>query len=79
MADRRIWSLSEKRLMCSEVRGGASAASVARKHGANANRLYAWLKDDRFNGDLGGDGFLRVAIEGDGAGAMSYARKLVTS
>ena len=46
---RRSWSDEEKRLIVAEARGdGAAVAEVARRHGANANMIFKWLRDPRF-------------------------------
>lgn len=42
---RRFRSLADKLNMIAEVReAGASVAAVARKHGVNANLLFAWMR-----------------------------------
>jgi transposase len=42
---RRVWSLEEKRRIVEEaVRPGASVAEVARRHGLNANLVFAWRR-----------------------------------
>jgi transposase len=42
---RRTWSLEEKRRIVEEaIRPGASIAEVARRHGLNANLVFAWRR-----------------------------------
>ena len=43
------WSAEEKRSICRETRTpGVSVAQVARRHALNANLIFKWLKDRRF-------------------------------
>ncbi len=60
---RRSWTLEQKRLVVAECGAeGASIAGVARRHGLNANQLYAW----------------RRRLDGEGAGVRHGAILPVT-
>jgi len=60
---RRSWSDEEKRLIVAEARAdGAAVAKVARRHGANANMIFKWLRDPRFAEDSEAVEFLPVEI-----------------
>ena len=49
---RRIWSDAEKRTICGQTRvPGVSVSQVARRYDANANLVFAWLRDPRFRPD----------------------------
>jgi len=49
---RRIWSDAEKRMICGQTRvPGVSVSQVARRYDANANLVFAWLRDPRFSPD----------------------------
>ncbi len=46
---RRPWSAEEKRLICLQTLApGVSVAQVARRYAMNANLIFKWLKDPRF-------------------------------
>jgi transposase len=50
---RRSWTLEQKRRVVAECGAeGASIAGVARRHGLNANQLYAWRR--RLDGEGAG-------------------------
>jgi transposase len=51
---------------------GATVAAVARRHGLNANLVFNWKKDKRFNGALSQSAtqFLPVEIAPHAAGAV---------
>lgn len=60
---RRRWSDDFKRRVVSEAgHGDVSWAAVARRHDLNANLLFKWRRDPRFNGSLSDPQFLPVAI-----------------
>lgn len=47
---RRSWTAEEKQRIVAETRpSGVSVSSVARRHGLNANQLFNWIGDPRFN------------------------------
>ncbi len=49
---RRSWSIEDKRTICQQtVAPGVSVAQVARRYGLNANQIFNWLKDPRFQPD----------------------------
>ena len=49
---RRAWSDDEKRSICAQTLvPGVSAAQVARRYAMNANLIFNWLKDPRFQPD----------------------------
>ena len=46
----RLWTDEEKRSICLQTRGpGVSVAQVARRYAMNANLIFKWLRDPRFN------------------------------
>jgi len=46
---RRRWSDEEKRVICAQARlSGVSVSQVARRYAVNANQVFNWLKDARF-------------------------------
>ena len=60
---RRNRSDEEKLRIVAETRAaGVSVSSVARRHGMNANLLFTWLRDPRFNGALEAPKLLAVDI-----------------
>ena len=49
----RLWMDEEKRSICQQTRGpGISVAQVARRYAMNANLIFKWLRDPRFNPPL---------------------------
>jgi transposase len=49
---KRRWSDDEKRSICFQTRAsGISVAQVARRYAMNANLIFKWLKDPRFQSD----------------------------
>jgi len=49
---RRSWSNEDKRTICQQtIAPGVSVAQVARRYGLNANQIFNWLKDPRFQSD----------------------------
>ncbi len=49
---RRSWSDDEKRTICGQtLTPGVSVAQVARRYAMNANLIFNWLKDPRFQPD----------------------------
>jgi len=49
---RRSWSDDEKRTICGQTLvPGVSVAQVARRYAMNANLIFNWLKDPRFQPD----------------------------
>lgn len=60
---RRHWSDEVKRQIVAETYAeGASVAEVAQRHRINANLVFIWRKDPRFNLCLEGGGLLPVEI-----------------
>ena len=54
---RRFWDAGEKRRIVAQTRvPGVSVSQVARRYDVNANMVFKWLRDPRFN-----------ALEGDAA------------
>ena len=46
---RRVWSDEEKRLIVGQTRvPGVSVSQVARRYDVNANLVFKWLRDPRF-------------------------------
>ena len=46
---RRFWSDAEKRMICVQARlPGVSVSQVARRYDVNANLVFSWLRDPRF-------------------------------
>ena len=49
---KRRWSDDEKHSICFQTRAsGISVAQVARRYAMNANLIFKWLKDPRFQSD----------------------------
>ena len=49
---KRRWSDDEKRSICFQTRAsGISVAQVARRYAMNANLIFKWLKEPRFQSD----------------------------
>ena len=46
VAPRQFRSVEDKRQIIAEARANGSVASVARKHGVNANLVFAWMRLD---------------------------------
>ena len=47
---KRVWSDDEKRSICAQARvTGVSVAQVARRYDVNANLVFTWRRDPRFN------------------------------
>ncbi len=64
---RRSWSDEEKRLIVAEARAdGAAVAEGARRHGANANMIFKWLRDPRLADDGEAVEFLPVEMRAPG-------------
>ncbi len=64
---RRSWSDEEKWLIVAEARcDGAAVAEVARRHGANANMVFKWLRDPRYAGGAEAVEFLPVEMTAAG-------------
>ena len=63
---RRTWSGEEKRSICLQTLApGVSSAQVARRYAMNANLIFKWLKDPRFQPDdleIEGTAFLPVEV-----------------
>ena len=63
---RRSWSDAEKQKIVSEARvPGSRVAEVARRHGANANMVFKWLRDPQFGGEPAPAEFLAVEVAPD--------------
>ena len=63
---RRSWSDAEKQQIVSEARvPGSRVAEVARRHGANANMVFKWLRDPQFGGEPAPTEFLAVEVATD--------------
>jgi transposase len=67
---RRSWSDEEKRSICAQTLvAGVSTAQVARRYALNANLIFSWRKDPRFQPDenqIEQAVFLPVEVTGDG-------------
>ena len=49
---RRSWSAEKKRSICSQTTApSVSLAQIARRYAMNANLIFKWLKDPRFQSD----------------------------
>ena len=49
---KQFWADEEKREICQQASmPGVSVAQVARRYAVNANLIFNWLKDPRFNPD----------------------------
>ena len=63
---RRSWSNEDKRTICQQtIAPGVSVAQVARRYALNANQIFNWLKDPRFQPDeheIEGSVFLPVEV-----------------
>ena len=63
---RRSWSNEDKRTICQQtIAPGVSVAQVARRYALNANQIFNWLKDARFQPDeheIEGSAFLPVEV-----------------
>lgn len=60
---RRRWSDEEKRSICHQVSApGVSVAQVARRYAMNANMIFGWLKDPKFNSEPPDTEFLPVEV-----------------
>ena len=73
---RRRYEHSFKRQVVAETLvEGATIAGIARRHGLNANLVFNWKKDKRFNGGVaeGGARFLSVEISSNLAGTVPAA------
>ena len=61
---RRYWSDEEKRRIVAETLvSGASVSEIALKHGVNANLVFTWRRDPRFDGVLDEERFWPVMVE----------------
>jgi transposase len=71
---KRRWSDDEKRSICFQTRAsGISVAQVARRYAMNANLIFKWLKDPRFQPDEQGTeetAFLPVEISPEPEAAL---------
>ena len=76
----RKWSGEQKRQIVSEVGvDGASVSVVARCYDVNANLVFKWLRDPRYNpalqdcaiGEVGASTFLPVELYDTGASGLS--------
>jgi len=74
---RRFWSDDKKRRIVSQARvPGVSVSAVARRYDVNANLVFKWLRDPRFQPSaVESAAFLPVEVvapvaEGDGAGIV---------
>ena len=49
---KRLWTVEEKRSICLQTTApGVSVAQVARRYALNANLIFKWLRDPRFEPD----------------------------
>ena len=63
---RRFWSDEEKRLIVGQTRvPGVSVSQVARRYDVNANLVFKWLRDERFQAVEGEATFLPVEVSQD--------------
>jgi len=75
VAPRRHRSVEDKRRIIAEARSAASVAAVARKHGINANLIFAWMRQEE-QGQLGAHtrrapaGLLAVTVRQEPAPAV---------
>ena len=78
---RRTWSDDEKRSICLQTLApGVSAAQVARRYAMNANLIFKWLKDLRFQPDdleIEETEFLPVEISTEFEAALPTVRQLI--
>ena len=78
---RRTWSDDEKRSICLQTFApGVSAAQVARRYAMNANLIFKWLKDPRFQPDepeIEESAFLPVEISTEPEAALELYLNLV--
>ena len=67
---RRYWSDGEKRRIVAETyEAGSSVSVVARRYDVNANLVFTWRRDPRFNGDSAAACFLPVeVVDAEGSG-----------
>ncbi len=60
---RRRWSLDEKRLIVAQTLvAGSSVSRVARRYDVNANMVFKWIRDPRFNVGCDEPDFLPVEV-----------------
>lgn len=60
---RRTWSVAEKRQIVAQTRvPGVSVSQVARRYDVNANLVFKWLRDNRFNASSEAMDFLSVEV-----------------
>ncbi len=60
---RRRWSADEKQMICAQTRfAGVSVSQVARRYDVNANLVFTWLRDPRFQGGDAAARFLPVEV-----------------
>ena len=60
---RRLWSDEEKRRIVGQARlADVSVSQVARRYDVNANLVFTWLRDPRFQGGDGAARFLPVEV-----------------
>jgi transposase len=60
---KRSWSVEEKRMIVSQsLMPGVSVSQVARRYNVNANLVFKWLRDPRFNIVTAAPDFLPVAV-----------------
>ena len=62
---RRSWSNEDKRTICQQtIAPGVFVAQVARRYALNANQIFNWLKDARFQPDeLENEGSVFLPVE----------------
>lgn len=72
---RRNWSDDEKRMICAQARmPGVSVSQVARRYDVNANQVFNWMKDERYEvspDDVAAPCFLPVAVVPPDAASMA--------
>ncbi len=60
---RRLWSDEEKRRIVGQARlADVSVSQVARRYDVNANLVFTWLRDPRFQSEYGAARFLPVEV-----------------
>lgn len=60
---KRYWSVGEKRMIVGQcAMPGVSVSQVARRYNVNANLVFKWLRDPRFNAAPATPDFLPVAV-----------------
>lgn len=60
---RRNWSDEEKRMICAQTKmPGVSVSQVARRYDVNANLVFIWLRDERYQAEPEDVGVARFGV-----------------